>query len=276
MGGRREYKYLVPLNQLERLRADIRPYLRTDRYAARRAGLQYTVRSIYYDTPRLEFYNDKIEGIKARMKVRIRAYDEPEASSLVFLEIKRKNANFTYKNRAPLLQTHLAQFMATYDIDQHIIAACGGGNAATDARRFLFHFCGRALRPTVLAIYEREAYTSRFDPRLRVTLDKNLRSIPFPSLDMLYDEAHARCAMCGHCILELKFYDSLPAWVGHAVRRHELQRMALSKYAICLDAHGRFGRSAPAPILTRAQRLMARSSQSCSSRWARGEVPSAA
>jgi hypothetical protein len=257
MVGRREYKYLVPMSCLKRLRADIRPYLEIDRYSARRDELQYTVRSIYYDTPRLEFYNEKVEGTKARMKLRVRAYDEVEESSLVFLEIKRKNGNFIHKNRAPLLLTHLAQFLATHDIDQHIIAACGMADAKADARRFLFHYCGRALRPTVLAVYEREAYTGRFNPGLRVTLDKNLRSISFPSLDMLYDEAHSRSAMRRHCILELKFCESLPAWVRRAVRRHELQRMALSKYTICLDSHGRSRRPAPAPIRDTPQRVIA-------------------
>lgn len=256
MGGRREYKYLVPMSCLERLRANISPYLETDCYAARRHGLQYTVRSIYYDTPRMEFYNEKIEGTKVRMKLRIRAYDEARASSLVFLEIKRKNANFIHKNRAPLLQTHLAQFMATHDIDRYILAVRGEGDAKADARRFLYHYCGRALQPTVLAIYEREAYTGRFDRRLRVTLDKNLRSISFPSLDLLHDEAHSTCAMRRHCILELKFYESLPVWVRQVVRRYELRRLALSKYAICLDSHGSSTRLPPAPIQQTLQRII--------------------
>jgi hypothetical protein len=274
MVGRREYKYLVPMSCLERLRADMSPYLEPDCYAARRDELQYTVRSIYYDTPRLEFYNDKIEGAKVRMKLRVRAYDEARESSLVFLEIKRKNANFIHKNRAPLLSTHLGQFLATHDVDQHIIAACGRADAKADARRFLYHYCGRALRPTALIVYEREAYTGRFNPRLRVTLDKNLRSISFPSLDMLYDEAYSACAMRRHCILELKFYESLPAWVRHAVRRHELQRMALSKYTICLDSHRRSGLPAPAPIRGVPLRMLA--CRYGDPPWAGVEVPSAA
>jgi hypothetical protein len=276
MPGRREYKYLVPICRLDRLRADIQPYVETDCHAAKRDGLQYTVRSIYYDTPHLELYRDKIEGTQARMKLRIRAYEEEQPDSVVFLEVKRKDGEFIYKHRAPLLQTHVAQFLTSHDVDRHIITALGDGNAKADARRFLFHYCGRSLRPTLLVIYEREAYTSRFDPRLRITLDKNLRSTPFPSLDMLYDEAQSRCVLRGSCILELKFCASLPAWVHRAVERFGLQRSAVSKYTVCLDSQRRCVRSAPAAILASAGREIARSRRGGSHLRAGLEVPSAA
>ena len=97
---RREYKYLISYNDIDRLRKRIIPYVDVDNFAAE--GNQYTVRSIYFDTSSLKYYNEKIEGIKIRKKIRVRGYNQKADESVVFLEIKRKNENIVNKNRSAL------------------------------------------------------------------------------------------------------------------------------------------------------------------------------
>jgi hypothetical protein len=234
MSGRLEYKYLVPNGLVDEIRADLQPYMEVDEFAGKHG--EYTVRSVYYDTPGFDCYHEKLAGLKARTKFRIRGYDRPDDGSIVFLEIKRKNGGLIAKNRAPLLYRDLDSFFASRDF-AYIRSFTGTEREQRDASRFLYHFYGRGLRPAVLVVYDREAFHGRFDRSLRLTLDKNLRGAIFPSLRMLYDEGCLNHAMARHFVLEVKFFrGTLPAWVRAMIGRYDLPRMALSKFTICLDA----------------------------------------
>lgn len=237
MSGRIEYKYLVPNGLMERLRAEILPYLVPDRPPGGGSSCEYTVRSVYYDTPRFDCYNEKVDGLKMRNKFRVRGYGRGGMRSVVFLEIKRKSDAFIKKHRAPLDHADLEAFLATRDVDRYIRSKDGSSREKDDALRFLYHYGRHGLRPTALVVYDREAFAGKFDPSLRVTFDKNVRGSAFPSLENLFDDDRLEIALRGRFIFEVKFFRyALPAWVRTIVKRYELPRMALSKYAICLDA----------------------------------------
>ena len=95
----------------------------------------------------------------------------------------------------------------------------------------------RRMLPTVLVAYEREAFYSRFDPLLRLTFDRNVRSRIYPELASLYEDREMRFLAPGHFIFEVKFYLHLPRWVGDVVRRFDLQRQAFSKYSTGIEIH---------------------------------------
>ena len=235
MSGRIEYKYLIPQSLLAPIRAAILPYLETDPFADQRTIKEYTVRSVYYDTAQSACYFEKIEGLELRRKFRIRGYNVPDDRSVVFLEIKRKRGSEISKSRASLPYASLRSFLDDPDIERTIIV---GDRPASrdDARRFLFHYHRLRLRPTVLVVYDREAYFGKFDSSLRVTFDKRLRGALSPSLSRLYDERGLWQALPGSAILEVKFFrGALPLWVSRLIKQYGLPRMALSKYAICLD-----------------------------------------
>lgn len=237
MAKRLEYKYLVPKSLVDAIRADMRPFVEIDQFAEKQQAKEYTVRSVYYDTPKFDCYSEKIEGLKVRKKFRIRGYNIPDKNSIVFLEIKQKYNNFIDKNRAPLMWNQIDEFLFYPDLDKYIIPFSGNGKEKGDAQRFLYHYYSQALRPAVLVIYDREAFFGKFDKSLRFTFDKNLRSTLFPSLDMLYKEEQIKYAMPKYFIFEVKFYTGLPAWIQSIIKRYQLPRMALSKYTICLDSH---------------------------------------
>jgi hypothetical protein len=96
---RLEYKYLVPGELLPRLRRMIAPFVETDAHAVVYGTRGYTVRSIYFDTRALDFYHEKLAGLEARKKLRLRGYNGNGARCVVFLEIKRKHAASVTKNR---------------------------------------------------------------------------------------------------------------------------------------------------------------------------------
>jgi hypothetical protein len=61
-----EFKYIVPVSLLDELREAIRPYVDYDPFAAVMENHEYTVRSIYFDTARFDYYFEKIDGYKIR------------------------------------------------------------------------------------------------------------------------------------------------------------------------------------------------------------------
>ncbi len=237
---RREYKYLIPQKDIDELRRRILPFVTLDNFAAE--GSQYTVRSIYFDTSKLKYYNEKIEGVKIRKKLRVRGYNELGDESIVFLEIKRKYENHINKNRSALKYYNLDDLLSTSDLESYCLTENGFQNSVADGERFLHHIHKHSLKPIVLIVYEREAYFSKFDSSLRLTFDKNLRYILFPSLDELYSEEDMSFAMPKYFIFEVKFSAGFPGWLQAIIRDLSISRMALSKYTICLDHEKVFNR----------------------------------
>jgi hypothetical protein len=232
---RYEYKYFVPYDKLPRLRAMIASFAELDPFARERGG-QYTVRSIYFDTPEMECYFQKIAGESRRNKVRLRGYDAGNAESQVFFEIKKKVDDPLYKNRAAL----------SYEQAQHLLRGGALDEAAEvdeDARRFLYHLHARRMRPVITIIYEREPYHAIFydeENDLRITFDKNLRAVARPSLDELFAEVAAHPVEAQRFILEIKFNRYLPNWARSVVTSLGLTKGPASKYVLCLDAHPAF------------------------------------
>ncbi|HOP05767.1 MAG TPA: polyphosphate polymerase domain-containing protein [candidate division Zixibacteria bacterium] len=236
---RLEYKYLVPDYLRDTIRDEIRPFVEFDPFARDRAEHEYTVRSIYFDTRHMACYCEKIEGLKTRKKFRIRGYDRPANDNIVFLEIKRKQVNYIAKNRAALRWKDVPSVLSSHTPERYILADDSNGDSLNNAARFLYNFHRFALGSTILIVYEREAFQGVFDHALRITFDKNIRSNPFPSLEDLFSDEPLRSALPGYFIMEVKFAGGLPQWIMSLIERYQLPRLALSKYAICLDSHGR-------------------------------------
>ncbi|MBU0558653.1 MAG: polyphosphate polymerase domain-containing protein [Bacteroidetes bacterium] len=232
---RLEYKYLVDSRYLNDLRKDLLPFVNADSFSSSGDIPEYTVRSIYYDTNSLRFYHEKIDGIKIRKKVRIRAYNDLNNDSTVFLEIKRKNENYISKNRSQVKYHKIDELLSTGDIEGFILHEDDADRAMNDASMFLHQIYTHSLKPTVLVVYDREAFFSQFNSSLRITIDKNLRYTPFPSTSELYEDGAMINAMPSYLILEIKFYNGFPGWLQRILQKYQLSRSAVSKYTICLD-----------------------------------------
>ena len=98
--SRYEYKYKISTDLIPQIRDYSAPYTNEDPYLKKTSAGKYTVRSIYFDTPDLDFYYEKMDGLKIRKKLRVRTYNE--MSDYAFLEIKRKFVNCVAKERSKL------------------------------------------------------------------------------------------------------------------------------------------------------------------------------
>ena len=227
-----EYKYIIPNTQLVKLREMIAPFVQLDKYARNHGG-EYTVRSIYFDTPELECYREKIAGVKRRNKVRLRGYNGGGNGDTVFFEIKKKVDEPLFKNRVSMTFAEALKTLEGREVTDVI--------ASENARRFLYHLYARRMQPVVTVIYEREPFQALLkdlDNDLRITFDKNLRAVPYPTIEDLYREESARPVDGNHFIMEVKFNRYLPAWVKTIIASFGLKKGPASKYALSVEALG--------------------------------------
>ncbi|MFT5166916.1 MAG: SPX domain protein involved in polyphosphate accumulation [Saprospiraceae bacterium] len=237
---RYEYKYYVSNQKLDLLRALVEPNVKLDKFAASCPEKHYTVRSIYFETPDFECYHTKMAGIKNRIKVRLRGYNEEDISKIVFMEIKRKFESPIFKDRAPLTYGGALEVIGGKPLDNYIMDKHNFEVSRDSARKFLYNVHGRNMKPVVNVIYEREPWLNRFDDsenNLRITFDKNLRSNSYPTLEELYMEKESKYTLEGFFILEIKFNIRFPVWMNPIIKILNLKRQSASKYCLCVDSH---------------------------------------
>lgn len=239
---RYERKYYIRNERLDELRERLRPFVNPDVHSKTGAdGLsQYTVRSIYYDTPFMEYYYEKKEGLENRNKFRIRVYDQFKKGDVAFLEIKKKLGNRIKKHRSTLPADQVRDLLTTGNMEDHIIVNKKSPNALKDASMFLYYYYKKSLKPVNLVVYEREAYHGKFDPGVRITFDKNVRSTIYPKLGELYSEDRNKAITPGYFILEVKYYEIIPVWALSIIEEFKLSLEAISKFASGLDVHNSF------------------------------------
>jgi hypothetical protein len=231
-----EFKYIVNRNFLEPIREMIKPFVESDHFAEADGKNQYTVRSIYFDTPNFDYYFEKVEGIKNRKKIRLRGYNQGDYLQEVFLEIKRKYNVPIVKYRASMPYGDAIEMFRTTSINGYSFQQQGSGHGYENANRFFYQIYSRNLRPVVLVVYEREAFFSKFDKTVRITFDKGLRGLAYPSIENLYKEDDLQAALSNEFIIEVKFNKRFPMWLAPVLSRYGLKSKSASKYTITLDA----------------------------------------
>jgi len=230
---RKEYKYYVPVERNADLRERMLSHMEHDSFCKLKHNRMYSVRSIYFDTPGMLFYYEKIDGQKLRKKLRVRSYDARGEHEAAFLEIKRKIDNIIYKERAGVPIGQAANL--TNGARLSLLRDKPSIPEQAALSKFVYLTKRLHLNPTVLITYEREAFVGLDDPNVRITFDCNLRSYNNPNIDDLFREEDLRTIAEPWFILEIKFYGRMPLWTRSIVREFGLRKQAISKYCNGLD-----------------------------------------
>ncbi len=231
---RQEFKYLISDTNVEMLRELITPYLIHDNHIAVADSQDYTVRSIYFDTYFLDEYNKKLSGDYSREKIRIRGYIPKIDDDILFLEIKSKTNMSHKKYRSPISAKFL-EHVYNSNITDYVIRRNDFPNSISNAEYFWYYIKRYNMVPVVQVIYEREAYIYKFDHTARVTIDKNLRCIPYPQINEFYSNQRINYVFRNHTILEVKSNYGFPTWMTPIINKLDLHREALSKYTLSID-----------------------------------------
>lgn len=211
MKERSEIKFRLSEHQAYLLKREIGLHLKRDPHAELKSG--YLVTSLYFDSPNLQAYHDKMEGESIRIKYRLRTYDH--CSKSWKLEFKHKKYGRVFKQTEALAESDVQLIMSGQ-------SPLGRGPLMEEflRRRHLFQ-----LKPLVGIEYWRDAFVSRVEDDLRLTFDSQLQFfIPDRGLYPINSEIHPII------IFESKFNHQPPAWLSSVTRSLHLKVEPYSKY----------------------------------------------
>lgn len=217
---RYELKYMLTLEQKERILQAMMPYMALDPYG------RVTIRNIYFDTDDYRLIRRSIEKPVYKEKLRIRSYVEASPDSTVFVELKKKYEKVVYKRRLPLHTTDAMQWVCREE-------SCPVNTQISSEIDYFIDFYGK-LRPAVFLSYEREAYYDKGGGDFRVTFDDSV---------LCRQENVSLCASVygtpllddGKILMELKCSGGIPLWMAKVLSREHIYKTSFSKYGTAYE-----------------------------------------
>ena len=209
-----EKKYRLSRLQRQMLLGEIGGRLLPDVYG------RSTVLSLYLDTPDHLLIRNSLDAGAYKEKLRLRSYGTPRADSAVFLELKKKYKGVVYKRRVSMTLRDAERYFRT-------------GEAAGDSQimreiDYAMDFYRRPA-PAMLIACEREAFTAKEAPDLRLTFDENIRARD-SALRLDLGSAGTRILPEQEILLEIKTGGAMPLWLSGALDRCRIRPSSFSKY----------------------------------------------
>ena len=231
-----EFKYIVPIDTVNSLKARLTDLMYPDPNAINDG---YHVNSIYYDTPQLNCYYEKLDGEKKRFKIRARWYGEFDSETdlsnrKVYVEIKHRNNDMNFKDRTSVSATLLPKLAQSAEPLKKL------GQIADQRQIFEATTIERItspmpLFPSCLVSYYRQPLLCRIDPKLRVTFDSQLRVLGTKSFSQT-NKANGNTVLPHNLsVVEIKFNWAMPLWLLEISREIGLNLRRYSKYASSLE-----------------------------------------
>ena len=182
----------------------------------------YTIRSLYFDTPDDQDFQDKVDGLELRRKIRLRTYSL--RSDFAMLEMKQKEGPYQRKRSLRLSREDARRlcrgdYQPLQSYDAPFAAECYG----------LMH-C-RCYRPKTIVEYRRQAFVAR-ENHIRITLDSRITATE-SSLDVFSERLPMYAAMDPfHMVLEVKYNGFLLSYIKDLLDLVERSELSVSKYCL--------------------------------------------
>lgn len=214
---RYEIKYMLTVEQKNRILEAMEPYMSLDRYG------RTTIRNIYFDTDNYRLIRRSIEKPLYKEKLRVRSYQTADASSPVFVELKKKYKSVVYKRRISMTEPEAMAWICKREPPPK----------QTQITREIDYFCDfyGQMRPAVFLSYEREAFYAKDGGEFRVTFDDNVlcrRS----DISLCSEPYGDRILDDGRVMMEIKCSEGMPLWMTHALAEQRVFKTSFSKYGI--------------------------------------------
>ena len=212
---RYELKYIITLEQKERILEVMKPYMALDKFG------RTTIRNIYFDTDTYRLIRRSIEKPTYKEKLRIRSYSKATSDSPVFVELKKKYKHIVYKRRLSMPEEQAMQWI------------CEGNDLGLQSQisAEINYFCKyyETLHPTVFLSYEREAYYSFCDDDFRITFDDNILCRQ-ENLSLQSDIGGTSIFPKHFVLMEIKCSGGIPLWLTHMLSEERIYKTSFSKY----------------------------------------------
>ncbi|MDO3411577.1 polyphosphate polymerase domain-containing protein [Saccharibacillus sp. CPCC 101409] len=220
---RHEHKFYLHAYDYLSIRQRVSALLPLDRHSLGPDG--YGIRSLYFDGPTDHALHDKVNGVFARDKFRIRIYNGGDKT--IKLEQKSKFGNYVHKKSAPLSRSQYDSILrgdySAIDNSEHPLI-----------REFHIALTHWGYRPITIVDYMREAYI-REQGDVRITFDKKLAA-GVNGVDLLHPNLVLHEMLDpALTILEIKYNEFLADDIRLAAKPAASNRSSISKYVICRE-----------------------------------------
>lgn len=212
---RYELKYLLTLEQRDRVLSRIGPYMQLDDYG------RTTIRNVYYDTDSFRLIRRSIEKPAYKEKLRIRSYKRADGNSPVFVEIKKKYDRVVYKRRIALPESVATDWLC----DRR---SCPENTQISREIDYFKSFYG-GLRPAMFLSYEREAYYERDGGDLRITFDDNILCRR-TDISLCKEVGGYSILPEDRVLMEIKCPGAIPLWMVNILSEEKIYKTSFSKY----------------------------------------------
>ena len=212
---RYELKYLLTVQQKEKILAVMKPYMNLDQYG------RTTICNLYYDTDNYLLIRRSIEKPTYKEKIRIRSYSRAAADSPVFVELKKKYMDVVYKRRISL----------PYEKAVEWLSASGHPDKHTQIAKEIDYVIKsyKTLRPAVFLCYEREAYYSNDGSDFRITFDDNILCRQ-DDLSLTSEVYGTSILSQEKVLMEIKCNGGIPLWLTEFLSAEKIYKTSFSKY----------------------------------------------
>ena len=212
---RYEIKYMLTLEQKEKILNAMQDYMSLDKYG------RSSIRNIYFDTDSYRLIRRSIDKPDYKEKLRIRSYGKATHDSRVFVELKKKYDKVVYKRRLDLPCDTAFDWIVgktPRPVDTQI---------SHEIEYFLKYY--ETLHPAAFLSYEREAYYEKNGGSFRVTFDDTIL-FRTDELSLISDAYGQSLLEDGKVLMELKCSGGLPLWLVKVLSEEKIYKTSFSKY----------------------------------------------
>ena len=225
---RQEKKYFMTITDSLKLCARLEGIMIKD---VHNGACGYGIRSLYFDTLDDEDYEEKVDGVELRRKIRLRCYDPK--SDFAMLEMKQKEGPYQKKRSLKVKREDAKELIAgNYSPLLHY------------EEPFAFECYGlmnrKVYRPKVVVEYKRKAFIAK-ENRIRITLDSNI--IATESCFDIFSEKLLQYPVLDpfHVVLEVKYNGFLLSYIKALVSQANRSEFSVSKYCLSRSAGLHYG-----------------------------------
>jgi hypothetical protein len=231
--SRYEFKFLLDKKKTELIEKESSHFMKFDDNVNKKLDNRYFVRSLYFDNINSSNFYEKVDGMKIRKKYRLRTYSKVNNSSnLIFLEMKGRLNQRTYKNRTKINSNDLDIF---FDKRKYPMLLDIYGRDNLVINNFLFDSFRKNIFPRVLIDYRRRPYINQNGLNFRLTFDSEIMST---KTDKLFDKDNLLSweeCRAGYTVLEVKFERSITPWFHRIIQNFNLERLSISKFVMGIE-----------------------------------------
>ena len=211
--ARYELKYLLSKEQFESIISLIEKHMQRDKY------FDVSIRNIFYDTSNYYLIRNSLEKPEYKEKIRLRSYKTVKPDDDVFVEIKKKYKQRVYKRREIMPYEKARLFF-----DKKI--APNDLQITKEIAYSLNYY--QDLIPVIFLAYNRLAYTSKDDTKLRITFDRNIIWRDY-DLDLTKEIYGNLLIPTDVVLMEVKTNLGLPRWLLDFLGENKIYKQSFSK-----------------------------------------------